>query len=186
MIRSYVLFPWTWHWKSMISFDFYKKHCVLRSPEELEERAEYPAVPCAPPNCSTLCPSPVRQKDKNTREKDSLRHTDFRSFRPWCQLNLHRPAVREDIMTVDAHGSRGYWPPRGQEAGRERKVDPKNSILQRHVSATPFPPTRLRLLIAQSVGTHYELTHYKVSFLTVQSSLELMNLRWRAHSRSQP
>lgn len=45
MIRSYVIFPWTWRWKSMILLDFYKKHCVLRSLAGLEERAEYPTVP---------------------------------------------------------------------------------------------------------------------------------------------
>lgn len=63
MIRSYVIFPWTWHWKSMISFDFYKKHCVLRSPED-------PTCPVLHlTNCSTLCPSPVRQKDKTQGRK---------------------------------------------------------------------------------------------------------------------
>lgn len=179
MIRSYMIFPWTWHWKSMISPDIYKKHCVLRSLEDLSERAEYPTVPCAPPNCSTLCSSPVRQKaSENKGERFTLAHW-FQKFQTMVPAQPPQACVRED-MTVDAHGSGGYWPPSSQEAGRERKVDPKNSILQRHVPATPFPPTRPRLLIAQSVGTHYE-----ASFLTIQSNLQLMNLGWRAHSRSQ-
>lgn len=70
MIRSYVIFPWTWRWKSMISLDFYKKHCVLRSLAGLN-----PAVPCAPPNCSTLCSSPVRQEaSENKAERFTSAH----------------------------------------------------------------------------------------------------------------
>lgn len=132
--------------ENQISLDSYKKNWV-----EITQRSRGKSLVPRYSLQSTLCSSPLRQNTwENKGERFTLAH--------WIQTMVASPASKG----LRWGRTSWQWTPMAQEAADllaarkqgERKVNPKNSVLQRHVPATHFPPTRSCLLIAQSVGTH--------------------------------